>query len=434
MRKSLVFAVALLFVMAAALYTQDAQATPGFARQTGMACNTCHFQHFPTLNAFGRAFKSTGYTMKGAQALVEGDHLSIPSSLNIAMLTKIRYQKRNGDSKAPGASAGNKALNKGEVQFPDEVALLVGGRGGDHAGFLLEMSLLDGDSRFTSFKVPLVFEIPNVKDLRFLAIPFTTDSQGAAYSFELLNSAIVPLQRPFEHGPEVFASRFVFGKYSATGGALVVTHPSGYLNLTSFAPDRGSYAPNIVNNMWIRAAATPDLIPSWDLGLGVQFYAGTGNVGGTGNEVYTKTAGMGVDLQAQGEAGGIPVGVYIGYANAPKSGDPAVGETAIDAQKRTNKFNTATGANASAKSAVSFLAEVGVLPGRLTTSIGYLAGHTGNKGAKASDSSNAFSIGAVYELMQNVEFVLNHTWYSGDQKPGAAAGSNLTTLMLESAF
>jgi hypothetical protein len=37
-----------------------AEATPGFARQTGMACVACHFQHYPTLNSFGRAFKASG--------------------------------------------------------------------------------------------------------------------------------------------------------------------------------------------------------------------------------------------------------------------------------------------------------------------------------------------------------------------------------------
>ena len=137
MRK-LAVAAAGLFVLALSFFTpRDASAIPAFSRQTGMACNSCHFQHFPILNAFGRSFKAGGYTMTGSQSMVEGDFLSIPVNLNASFVTKIRYQKRNGDSET--GSAGE--LNKGSLQFPDEAALLVGGRAGKHVGFLLEASL-----------------------------------------------------------------------------------------------------------------------------------------------------------------------------------------------------------------------------------------------------------------------------------------------------
>jgi len=33
-----------------------ASAIPAFARQTGAACYSCHFQAFPAIKAFGRAF------------------------------------------------------------------------------------------------------------------------------------------------------------------------------------------------------------------------------------------------------------------------------------------------------------------------------------------------------------------------------------------
>jgi hypothetical protein len=42
------FLIAFLFVVLG--LAQDAGAVPAFARQTGMACNACHFQHFPALN------------------------------------------------------------------------------------------------------------------------------------------------------------------------------------------------------------------------------------------------------------------------------------------------------------------------------------------------------------------------------------------------
>src|ERR1700745_3810662 len=38
----------------------DAVAVPSYARQTGLACNACHYNP-PELNAAGRAFKLMGY-------------------------------------------------------------------------------------------------------------------------------------------------------------------------------------------------------------------------------------------------------------------------------------------------------------------------------------------------------------------------------------
>ena len=70
-------AVAGVAAVSAAMIT-DAQAVPSFARQTGMACVSCHSGNYPALNAFGRAFLTSGYTMRGAAPLVEGEDLSIP--------------------------------------------------------------------------------------------------------------------------------------------------------------------------------------------------------------------------------------------------------------------------------------------------------------------------------------------------------------------
>lgn len=55
-----------------------------------MECTACHFQSYPALNQFGRAFKAGGYTMIGAQLKIEGtDGLSLPATLNAGVVTKI---------------------------------------------------------------------------------------------------------------------------------------------------------------------------------------------------------------------------------------------------------------------------------------------------------------------------------------------------------
>ena len=191
--------VAGLVVLAAFLAAPpEASAVPAFARQTGMSCNACHFQHYPAINAFGRAFKMGGYTMKGAQSMVEAEALSIPVALNASLVTKIRYQKTNGDTE--------EGTDFGELQFPDEAALLIGGRAGEHIGFLLEFATfgeasgsvnpdntVDSEfSLFGSFKTHFNYKL---KDFNVGAVVFTTDAGGAAYGFELLNTGAQRFQR-----------------------------------------------------------------------------------------------------------------------------------------------------------------------------------------------------------------------------------------------
>ena len=38
--------------------SMEAEAVASYTRQTGQSCSACHFQHYPLLNEFGRAFKT----------------------------------------------------------------------------------------------------------------------------------------------------------------------------------------------------------------------------------------------------------------------------------------------------------------------------------------------------------------------------------------
>jgi hypothetical protein len=126
----------LIGVLVAIASTPEAFALPAFARQTGMECAACHQQHFPILNNFGRAFKAGGYTMMGAQGLVEGEHLSIPANLNAAILVKIRYVKDNTPGMNPTTGPTN--TGNGQLQFGDELSLFFAGRLADNFGFMFE--------------------------------------------------------------------------------------------------------------------------------------------------------------------------------------------------------------------------------------------------------------------------------------------------------
>ncbi len=410
MKKTLLLAVA-VFLLTLALYApREASAVPAFARQTGMACNTCHFQHYPSLNAFGRTFKAGGYTMIGGQSMIEGDMLSIPSVLNASLITKLRYQKRNGDDET--------AINKGEFQIPDEAALLIGGRAGEHFGFLLEAALQGGDL-FTSFKSPVVFD---VQDTKLSVIPFTTDALGASYGLELLNTGAVRNQRPIEHRTEMSAQQFIGTATGATGLTFAAVRDIGFVNYTAWYDQHNAGGDPVAVGPflhYVRAAVTPTF-QGWDFGAGFQWWGGDEKIeSGDPLVAVRKTAeAWAFDAQAQGTVADFPLGVYFSYANANKS-------DATD----TNIFNSET---ADDKTAWAIMAEVGVIPNRLTVAAGY---RDGNTGAATNDEDNATTLAAVYTPLQNLQLQLDYTWYSGDAPTSAAGpGDQLATLMLFAAF
>lgn len=411
-RNLLLGGIVVASMVTAVAVPQEAAAVPAFARQTGMACTACHFQHYPAINAFGRAFKQGGFTMKGAQSMVEGEFLSIPVALNASLVTKVRYQKTNGDTSQ---------TDHGELQFPDEAALFIGGRGGEHVGFLLELATFgeaDTDtgefSLFGSYKAHFNWQ---VKDFKLGAVLFSTDAGGAPYGFELLNTGAQRFQRVAEDRNASSAQQFVgLGAGAAEGLALVASHPLGYVNYSFWTPDHGNVAVNGFGS-YLRAAATPTIL-GWDTGFGFQLFAGKASrSAASGGDADTK--GWAVDAQAQGMVLGRPLGVYLAYAEAKPT--------------PTNVFNTDTAGTKDDRKAFSALAELGVIPNMLTVFTGYVDGDTG---AATKSEDNRLLIGTTFLIAQNVELQLSNTFFFGDKydpKP-TSNGDNLTTVMLFAAF
>lgn len=448
MRKAMrmIYAVCLfLLAMFFAASVENAYAVPAFARQTGLACNTCHFQHFPVLNEFGRSFKSGGYTTVGGQSLLEGDFLSLPSVLNASIVTKIMYEKTNGKDKLVDER------NSGGLQFPNEGAILFGGRVGEHMGFLFETQLVEASEvGWASFKIPFTYEVASETKLGI--VPFTTDAGGAAYGFDLLNTGAMRMQRPLEHRTETSAQQYISTDESnvATGFAFVASNPIGYVNFTLWSPEHVTTdaKPYL---QYYRAVLTPK-VGSWDLGIGGQVWDGethytedaitgvctaaniaSSECGTLGEEfditmparAKVRVDAWAIDAQAQGNVGGMPLGAYLTYAVAEKTG---TGANAV-----TNLFNSRTTDD---KKAWTALVELGVMPGRATVAAAY---RRGENGAAANNVQTATTLGASYLFTQNVQFMINHTWYNGSYYDLAAnnedkAGDQRTTLMMFAAF
>ncbi|MGB9094609.1 MAG: hypothetical protein WCB93_10875, partial [Gallionella sp.] len=362
-------------VIAALAFSSAASALPLFARQTGMVCSACHFQHFPMLNGFGRAFKSAGYTMMGvAQGKVEGEGLTIPNTLNMAVLATAGYEKTNqASSLSPQKTTGD-----GAYYVPGtggELAVFFGGRISENAGFLSEIgtggsvsgTVVSGSQ--SSAKLPVLFQL-NIPKLNLpegtLAgvVPFSTDDHGASYGFELLNTGanVVHQMSPVPglngaHNAALSAQQFIGTAGAATGVALVANSSGGFINLTKY--DQSGIAGGTLaalSSTYLRVAAMFDLA-GWDAGAGMQVWGGNSAEHAAGIYQYADTRARAIDGQLQGKIGDTPVGFYASYATAPAGTntyniDPAA---AVPGSAVTARYGTAT------KSAFNLSAEMGVI-------------------------------------------------------------------------
>lgn len=445
-------------IMAALTLVSEVSALPLFARQTGMVCSACHFQHFPLLTGFGRAFKSAGFTMMGGQGKVEGDGLAIPNSLNMSVLATAGYEKSNqAASKTDANTTGDGAFylpgNSGEL------ALLFGGRVTENTGFLGEIGkggAVSGTSvsgAYGSAKLPVLFEV-NASQIKVPEgtragfVPFSTDIEGASYGFELLNTgANMDHQMSGTpglngaHSAALSAQQYIGTAGAATGVAFVANNPLGFINLTKYDQTgitHGTLA--VLGSTYLRVAGTFDLA-GWDTGLGIQNWSGSSvsatpaNVSATATYVVVPTKASAIDGQMQGRLGDKPVGFYFSYARAPAdtgnayNRDPAA---AVAGSAVLKANGTAT------KSSFNISFEVGVIPEKVTLGAAYRSGSSGVAvGAASNASDNAIMLIATYKLAQNMMASFTLTSASGQYWNAAhqdALGSGTTTINLFTVF
>ena len=408
-------------VMAAVAFAPEASALPVFARQTGMACSACHFQHFPLLNSFGRAFKSAGFTMVGAQGKIEGDRLSIPDTLNMAFLGSMGYVKSNQTADNTGVS---KNPGNGGFYLPGiagEASLFVGGRVSDFAGFLSEITL-SGAAAIDSGKLAILPEIGS-SGIHAGVIPFATNGQGASYGFEYLNTganAVHSITNTVGNalggtGDEfinaVSAQQYIHTATAADGLAAVVNSDMGFVNITKYnQTGMASGQQGSLGSTYARVAGLFDLA-GWDTALGFQSWSGSSlNDGGGTAALATmmQSKAWAIDGQMQGTLGEMPTGFYFSYANAAVAG----------ANEAVNAFNQGQ----MTRSSFNVDAEIGVVPEVVTLGAairraksGYDSGILNGGAATGNNASdNAFFLTATYKFAQNMLGRLSYVKQSGD--------------------
>lgn len=276
--------------------SKPANALPAFARQTGLSCEACHFQHFPKLRALGRSFKAHGYSTAD-QALVTGVGLSLPRNLNATVDFAGTYED-------DGATPPARDL-PGSLGW--DASLLVAGRLGDGIGGLVDLGGAGLNNGKVSFSAPLGGAVVSMT-------PFMTGEAGPAYGFELLNTGALSLGLPFLN-----AAGALTGENSnltvsrpATGISFSGAGDSWFLTYTPFAAGGAGQATGLNWSQYLRAAYTPTLW-GWELGLGAGLFAGATQVTNATEAIAVSSLGTQawfVDGQAQGQLWDRDLGLY----------------------------------------------------------------------------------------------------------------------------
>lgn len=375
-------------------------AMPAFARQMGASCNTCHSQNgYPALNKFGRQFKASGYTMMGKQGLIEDpnqkDFFSLPETLNVSFVVKVRAIDGDDERKT--------------LEFPDEAAVVIGGRVAEHVGTFVEVGYNSTDDTFglANFKLPITYA---VEGNTFGAVPYRTDGFGPSASFEVLNTGAVRNMRILEERKIVSAQQYIGTATLAEGLGLYLYNDLYNLVYSAWVPVNGTvkdYSPA----HYARAVITPT-VGKCDMGFGGQLWWGTAKYDDD-DDVLTprlekKTDAYAFDFQAAGDISEVPVSFFATYARAKNDAD-SLYNTGVDDM-----------------SAATFLTEVAVIPSVMMVSAGYRAA---DNGQAADTSDDAAIAGVKYFFKENVEIQLDYSHHID-----LATNKNQVLLMLYAAF
>ena len=288
--KKIILSAASLAVAAVASVSvapTTSEAVPAFARQTGAACLNCHFGAIPRMAQMGREFRMGGFR-DTAQDLLEDEHLSLPVAFNASFLMKARI-------------VGNNDVQS--IEWPDEAALLFGGRVGENVGAFQEWDVIDGSMLGGKFAY--------VADLDAGLIAFavgTSDALGAPSVFNDPSNAITRNTRGIQSRsialngqPMIHDAASGLGVYGYLNDSIyfalgAVDGAGGYQAGKSGAIEVGNLG------TYARAAFISE-IAGFDTIIGV-FSAKAGTLGGDADVT-------GFDIQAQGEVGGHQLGIYM---------------------------------------------------------------------------------------------------------------------------
>jgi len=322
------FAVVAVSAIAAAPTTSEA--VPAFARQTGAACLSCHFQAFPALTSFGAAFKRGAFTSIGEEALLEDDGLSLPVVLNMSINSRIRFTKLQTTTTT---AAGTTSTTVNDALLPDETPIFIGGRIGTNTGAFMEYTGGTAGG----------WQLMNSMDMGDYKVGLNLFNGGFGWTWGLETSSVFAQHGGLHQGKNISVQNALTGSVEGltafVGNELFTASVVG---VTAGGPAANGLNALTTLMPGLRVWFTPE-VADWNLGMGFGILKGNksnlASGGGVaaglnaanvvvpgGNLIQVQADNVFFDFQAMGEVGDTSVGVFADYAVA-KSNVPVVAGT-----------------------------------------------------------------------------------------------------------
>ena len=387
MKKLLLSAVSFAVVAVTAMVSAPttSEAVPSFMRQTGAACLSCHFQAIPRLSPFGRAFSMTGMRDMGEAGVIEDDHLSLPAQFHGSFLMKVLIRNQTG-LVGVGQNTG--------IMIPDESALFVGGRYGEHVGALTEISMNGGGAGVAQAKLNYAMDI----DSGVVMLHMVSGDVGLGVLFSDPSNTVRHTNRSsIQRAMALEKTQMMKG--SVTGFMLsAFLNDSIYLAAAAYAAvDPGSTTGNWGSldniNPYLRGAYIAELggleaiVGAWWTNVSPGIHSGNAAAAAAlSNSGSAKQ--YGVDLQLQGDVGDLSVGFYLPYVIKGEQIALAGGVPTADI--------------------TGFQAMLTVAFGHFGINLGYDYMKTKSIGTSMSAKMKSPLIGAWYSVAQNVELIIAH--------------------------
>jgi hypothetical protein len=164
-------------------FYEQADAVPSYARQTGMACQSCHTV-FPELTPFGRSFKLNAYQVDNlpqVQGITQSKEyeLLLNQVPPISFMFQTSYTKTKTALPDSNAVPGDNAQN-GQLLFPQQASLFYAGRIAPNLGAFVQITYDSASGTFALDNTELRYakQVPSVAD-------------GLTYGFTMNNNPTV---------------------------------------------------------------------------------------------------------------------------------------------------------------------------------------------------------------------------------------------------
>jgi hypothetical protein len=407
-------AFAVVAVSAVAVAPTTSEAIPAYARQTGAACLSCHFQSFPALTAFGRSFKQNAFTDMGEQALIEDDMLSIPAVLNATVVFRPQIQ----------SVATQNAATVQTISYGDQV-VLIGGRVGENVGTFLEMDTAGG--AFANHQLISSFDVGGVKaGISYFNTGFSEDAGMALSNVWGQHGNLLG-------GRAMMANQSLWGDFRANAAGIAGNNGAGltaHVITDMFTVQGGLLAPS--DGVTFGGGAFGGTFTAakmlrangfFDVGGMTAMVGGIwvgGNVGDRTNMIAAGVAGApqlemaryGVEASLEGEMGHTSFGLYADYASAKKS-----------SAAKLNAYNTST---LNARKGYGIRGTVKPLH-NVILGLGYGSMKDGDAVLNDNRKDTIMSVGVEYEIYQN--FVVAVTYTDVKNTVAGASTKTKTTLI-----